>query len=286
MRNIAGVTPDSDKILLTTKTNGDRMKTIVSALLAVLCCAPLGCGGSGNSSASSVGATETLSGNWQFTSSSTVFPGTVGNISASLSTSGTAVTGITHITSTCYQYVTDVPLTGQIQGNGTFTVTSGSVGGQVLTITGTSLGSSISSGAYSIAGGCGAGDKGTVSGYSLAALTGTYSGTISNGSGSSVQVVAQITQSATANGVSGYYSATGSATFGGSSCYTQGTVALSSIGILGNEFGINFSTPGSNPSTVSMAGIFDAAAKTLTVQYYSVYGGLCSGSGTGTLTAQ
>jgi hypothetical protein len=269
------------------------MKVLVFVLLAALSWAPLGCGSNGsngnpgNPGNPGVNGTASLSGNWQFTSNSTVFSGTTGNISASLATSGTAVTGIAHISSPCYQYITDVPLSGQISGNGTFTVSSGSVNSQILTITGTSLGSSISSGAYSIAGGCGAGDKGTVSGYTLAALTGTYSGTISDGLGNSVQVVAQLTQSPTANGVSGYYAATGSSTFSGSSCYSSGTtVASSSVGVLGNEFGIDFTTPGSNPSTVSMAGIFDAAAKTMTVQYYSVYGGLCSGSGTGTLTAQ
>jgi hypothetical protein len=274
---------DRYDILLTQKTNGDQMKALVSALLVVLCWVPLGCGG-GSTGNTGVNGTASLSGNWQLTSNSTVFSGTTGNISASLATSGTAVIGIAHISSPCYQYFTDVPLSGQIQGNGTFTISSGSVNSQILTITGTSLGSSISSGAYSIAGGCGAGDKGTVSGYTLAALTGTYSGTISTGLGSSVQVVAQLTQSTTANSVSGYYAATGSATFSGSPCYTQGTIASSSLGVLGNEFGINFTTPGSSPSTVSMAGIFDAAAKTITVQSY--YGGVCGGSGTGTLTAQ
>jgi hypothetical protein len=157
------------------------------------------------------------------------------------------------------------------------------VNSQILTITGTSLGSSISSGAYSIAGGCGAGDKGTVSGYTLAALTGTYSGTISTGSGSSVSVVAHLTQSTTASSASGFYTAAGSATFIGSSCSTEGTVASSSL-VLGNEFLIDVTTPGPSPSTVTMAGIFDAAAKTMTVQVY--YGGVCGGSGTGTLTAQ
>lgn len=261
------------------------MKVLAFVLLVVLCWAPSGCGGGGNGSTGSPGVNNTasLSGNWQLTSNSTVALGATGNISASLATSGTTVTGIAHISSPCYAYITDVPLSGQIKGDGTFTVSSGSVNSQILTITGTSLGSSISNGAYSIVGGCGAGDKGTVSGYTLAALTGTYSGTISTGSGSSVSVVAHLTQSTTANSSSGFYTATGSATFIGSYCSTEGTVASSSL-VLGNEFLIDVTTPGPSPSTVTMAGIFDAAAKAMTVQVY--YGGVCGGSGTGTLTAQ
>ena len=168
------------------------MKVLAFVLLVVLCWAPLGCGGGGNGSTGNPGVNNTasLSGNWQLTSNSTVALGATGNISASLATSGTTVTGIAHISSPCYAYITDVPLSGQIKGDGTFTVSSGSVNSQILTITGTSLGSSISNGAYSIVGGCGAGDKGTVSGNTLAALTDTYSGTISTGSGGSVSVVA------------------------------------------------------------------------------------------------
>jgi hypothetical protein len=90
------------------------MKVLALVLLVVLCWAPSGCGGGGNGSTGSPGVNNTasLSGNWQLTSNSTVALGATGNISASLATSGTTVTGIAHISSPCYAYITDVPLYG------------------------------------------------------------------------------------------------------------------------------------------------------------------------------
>ena len=258
------------------------MKSSSLILLSVLCVL-LGC--SGVTNVSNPPATYlSVTGDWGLTATSTVVANSTFPVGVDLTSNQGSVSGIAHLSSSCYPIATNVPLTGTIDTSGNIALTSSSVNGQVLTVTGkTSTGADFTSGTYAVAGGCAAGDKGTVAGSEVPAVTGTYTGTVKSVSGPSVGVTALLTQTVTPD-ANGFLHLSGTAAFTGSPCFTQTTIATpaTDTNILGLYLAANFTS--SNPSAViETVGSISADGKTLTISY-QVVGGACAGdTGSGSL---
>jgi hypothetical protein len=141
------------------------------------------------------------------------------------------------------------------------------------------------SGTYSITGGCADGATGTASGTQYAALQGTYSGSIDGNSPPETLNlnVAQYTQG-TGDGA---FLTSGTATFSGISCFSQGTLAAQNGTVIGNVVNLTFNTNDPGGAQLNVVGTIDTAAKTLTLTTIQVNGGSCPGSlGTAALTLQ
>ena len=96
-----------------------------------------------------------IAGNWEFSTNSTsgMPPAT---IAGAINQSGTSVTGAVHVQSSkCFDRLTTIGLTGTLTGSD-ISLTSASVGGQVLTLDGSiSPIDNTFTGTYTINGGCG-----------------------------------------------------------------------------------------------------------------------------------
>src|ERR1051326_8095037 len=182
-------------------------------LAAVFACFVLlsGCGGggngAGNGSPAIIPTIVGLNGNFDFTAASQVTSNTAFIGGAVQTSSSGQITGTVHILdqSKCFAVATDVPLTGSINSNGQLTVTTASVGSQVITVSATSDGNTVSAGTYSVTGGCAAGDHGIVTGFKVQAFNGAYTGTVDGAT-----VTALLNQSSTAT-TDGFFTLSGTA---------------------------------------------------------------------------
>ena len=90
--------------------------------------------------------------------------------------------------SKCFDRLTTIDLTGSLNG-GDSLLTSTSVGGQVLTLTGsTNVPGNAFTGTYSINGGCGDGDNGAVTGRELGVIHGALDGTFTTSLGETFEM--------------------------------------------------------------------------------------------------
>jgi hypothetical protein len=229
-----------------------------------------------------------LTGNWGITAASTATVGASFPVGVYLTSSQSSVSGIAHLVSSCYWVTVNVPLTGTVDTGGNLALMSTSVNGQVLSVNAKISGTTIASGTYSVAGGCAAGDKGTLSGGVVAGVNGTYAGTVKSVSGLSIQVSAQLAQTSMPD-ANGFLHLSGKATFTGSPCFTQTTIATPAIDSdsLGLYYVADFTAPSPSTAVVGTAGYVSADGKTITLEYGVKGGGVCNGdTGTGTLTLQ
>lgn len=264
------------------------MKCLRLVALATLCAALSACGGGGSSNGSSQSTTSApVTGNWQISVNSTAFPGTPGVLVGNLTSSGTAVSGVFHISgSSCYDFSTDVPMSGSINGSAV-TLTSAPVSSQVIstTLTASPDGSSIS-GKYSIAGGCATGDQGTVSGVRVPSFSGTWTGTFTSSSGQAISASATLTQGTA--GADGLIPITGSVQFTNSSCFSSGNLT-STVAIGGFMAGsITTAEGGGAQGNLDVNGQLNdpATGRTLALDYQDTVGVCAGDSGSGTLTKQ
>jgi hypothetical protein len=229
-----------------------------------------------------------LTGDWVFqatpTSGSAPFASMAGYIDQAQASNGTSSSTAAfqlQSPSSCYLGATLVPWYGDVETT-TFNLNSFDVNAQFITVTGTknSTGTTLT-GTYSIAGGCANGAAGTITGTRYAPMNGTYSGT---GTPGAVQLT--LAESATGTG-SGTFLITGTATFGGISCFSSGTLSGTSGSILGNAAILDFTTNEAAQSQLVLTGTIDPLASTFTVSSMQVTGGNCSGNlGTATLQHQ
>ena len=116
------------------ETSMKRWVSILRLSALLLLC---GCGG-GYNSPPSPGSNpgSNIVSNWQFSTTSTV-PGTLPlTIAGSVNQSGGSISGAVHVDgSNCFDRPTTIALTGSLSGN-TVSLTSASVAGQVITLTG------------------------------------------------------------------------------------------------------------------------------------------------------
>jgi hypothetical protein len=218
-----------------------------------------------------------VTGNWEITAQAAVSPGSR-EFLGSLEDTGSQVTGLLHVLSPiCYQLTDIVPTSGAINmGSNTISLTSGSVGGQVLTISGvvSSDRKTLLSGTYAIAGGCGNGDHGTITGFLVPAFTNTYSGTLTSfPGGKTTNVTLSLTQSPIPDPL-GFFHATGSATFVNGTCFQSGTLFGNGALVFGSHIEMLLDTNDGGSLFLSET-ITDSSGKTM-AGTYGVQSGPCA----------
>lgn len=113
-----------------------------------------------------------ITGNWQFSTTSTVLGMPPATIAGSVTQSGSSVNGAVHVDgSNCFDQLTPIGLTG-IQTGSNVSLTSTSVDGQVITLTGGITNNALT-GTYAI-NGCANGDQGNVTGFKVPDINGTW----------------------------------------------------------------------------------------------------------------
>jgi len=208
----------------------NRVAAVQVFLLAIICLVLSGCGGS---TSTMPGPTPTplpfFSGLYQIDGASTVNPATSFHLAGSLMQAGNNVSGVMHMElAPCLSFSTDLPVTGTLGVNsaGDFTVNL------VLTLPGAQKFSfnlihpgghlSFISGNYTLAGGgCLLIDQGGASGQVLG-VQGNWIGHFNSRGGAVSQLNMTLTQ--TGPDTHGLFSATGTATINGGTCFSSATV--------------------------------------------------------------
>jgi hypothetical protein len=217
------------------------------------------------------------SGNWylQTTSQVAVDASQMPQIGGSLTQTGSTVSGVLHVSnSTCFVWATDVPVSGTVTGN-SVTLTSASVAGQIITITGSAT-STLITGTYSIASGCAGGDYGTITATLVPPTTANWTGTVANVATNNAATVSLSQGSPNADG---YSPLSGSISLSGLSCPVSGTLDADQSWILGNL--VQAVATLSDGSVLALNG-FITDATTLADQMtlnFSISGGPCAGQG-------
>lgn len=241
---------------------------LLSMLAGVFALVLTGCGASSN-----LALTQ---GNWSMTA--TPSGAATFYIGGNLTQSGTNLVGTMYVVnSLCYSSSQTVAFTGTVKGKNV-TLTSASVGGEVITVTATGTAGSLT-GTYSIAGGttCN-GETGTIAGTPVPSISATWSGPITGSGGSNVTLAIAFAQAATAS-ADGTFALTGNVTFTNSSCSLTGTVNSSFIA--GPYLVVNGTTNEVDGSTgnftYTQVLLNNAASPTSMQGTYSVTFGLCAG---------
>jgi hypothetical protein len=242
---------------------------LLSLLAGVFALILTGCGASSN-----LALTQ---GNWSMTA--TPSGGGTFYIGGNLTQSGTNLAGTMYVASSlCYSPSQTVAFTGTVKGNNV-TLTSASVGGEVITVKASGTTGSALTGTYSIAGGttCN-GDSGSLTATPVPSISATWSGPITGSGGSNVTLAIAFTQAATAS-ADGTFALTGNLTFTNSSCSLNGTVDSSFIA--GPYLVVNGTTKevDGSPGTFTYTQVLlnNAASPTSMQGTYSVTFGLCYG---------
>jgi hypothetical protein len=157
--------------------------------------------------------------NWHFSSNSAPNAIVPFTIDTSLGISGAILGGVAHLQlNNCFVLRDGVPFSGSIDHNNEviFTIGAGSKGTVSIDVVLSADGASMD-GRYTIRGGCADGYTGSLNGVKVKPLVGHYSGTFTKGT-TTVSATAQLTQSATADGSSGYFQVSGEVNVAGANC--------------------------------------------------------------------
>jgi hypothetical protein len=268
----------------------NRVAAVQVFLLAILGILLAGCGGSGGSSAIP-GPSPTpitfFSGLYEINQASAVSPGTNFTLQGSLLQSGNNLSGVMHATALpCFPFNTDIPVTGKLgidqTGNFSVDLVYSLPGGQTLSLnTIHPFGHfSFISGTYSLNGaGCAASDQGNVVGQSLS-IGGSWMGHF-NSSGGVVSQVTNMTLTQTGPDAHGFFSATGTATITGGTCFSNATVDPASV-IIGTGSTLIFDNaqPGTTGKTIIHGDLGSAIIGSNFNGTYVSTQGTCSETGT------
>lgn len=238
----------------------NRVAAVQVFLLAILGILLAGCGGSGGSSATP-GPSPTpitfFSGLYEINNASAVNPGTNFTLQGSLLQSGNNLSGVMHASGlSCFSFNTDIPVRGLLgidnTGNFTVNLVFSLPSGQTLSLnTIHPFGHfSFISGTYLLDGaGCAVPDQGNVVGESLS-IGGSWMGHF-NSSGGVVSQVTNMTLTQTGPDAHGFFSATGTATITGGTCFSNATVDPASV-IVGTGSTLIFDNaqPGTTGKTI------------------------------------
>jgi hypothetical protein len=156
------------------------------------------------------------------------------------------LSGFFHIDQICFDSgATDVPYTGAVDSKNNVSITSSTVAGQVLKLTGTlsADGSALTQANFSITGGCtgnitsatipnGPGTEFATTAYRVPELTGGWTAV----AGRPLNISEQLSQAKASDG-HGYYALSGTVSVQGSPCFTHGVLQPPSFvsGTLGHE---------------------------------------------------
>jgi hypothetical protein len=209
-------------------------------------------------------------------------------VAGNLAPNGNSVSGTLHVTfPVCFSTATDIPVTGTLSDtniNLNLTLPDGQKlsfqliqpGGHTTLLAGT----------YTLTGGgCVAADQGNADGRSLD-FSGTWKGTLTSASGSMTQITMTLNQ--TGPDANGFFSANGTATFTGGTCFAAGTIDPSTVIIgQGSQLTLRSSGPGTAGTTVlngdlAIGGFFAASFSGT----YNSNQSTCSESGTAIMSRQ
>ena len=269
----------------------DAATVVTGLLIALVGCTTAGTPINGSGTTPPPEGYQFLTGNWVFqtsaTSSVNPFTGLSGYINEQDQNPGTSdalTAALMAQAGSCYTGADSIPLDGTV-ANTAVTMRSFSVNGQYVSVKATSnAAANMLTGTYTVSGGCANGAAGTITGTRYAVLNGNYSGALTANSGQNVQISVQ--QNTDGTGAGNFFVA-GTATFGGISCFTTGTMAAQNGSIIGNAVSLTFTTNDVNGSKAVLTGTIDPTAATLTLSSLAVTGGDCAGSlGGGTLALQ
>lgn len=243
-----------------------------------------GCAGGNAISNSVLSGSPNMTGNWSVSASSSVTANSSfllgGSIAANQGTMTATLQVLDASNVSCFPLSSVVPFTGTLQSNGTFALTSASMNGQVVTISGSasSTGSTtlatVQNATYSVTGGCADKDHGNALAQGLVFLDGTYSGATQAGSNASA-VTANFHATSTAN-TSGAFSMNGSLSFQGSSCFTTIAMSPTASYIVGELVVAQFSGK-DNTGEASTINLFGSYTDSAIHFQYTVQGGSCNG---------
>jgi hypothetical protein len=218
-----------------------------------------------------------VAGGWQFTTTSTVGMSS-STISGSITQLGNSLTGGAHVQgSNCFDPMASNVLTGTISGNN-MSLDLASPDGQLIALTGT-VAANVLTGTYAITGGCADGDKGNVSALQVPSITGSLSGTLTPSTGAPIDIDFFLTQGSASS--DGSFGVTGNGSLTGA-CFKAGTIVSGTFPIpsyiLGTSLALHIDT---GNGTLDFLGTADISG-TVTGNY-TVVGGTCDQSGTGSL---
>lgn len=264
------------------------MRAPVIVVVTTLALMVSGCG-SGGSSTNSSQTASIQSGNWSITAVSTTDPNSPFAIDGSLSQSGNTISGILHIFAGCFDFSTDIPVSGTVSGQ-KVTLTSPVVIGEVLTVNASVLSSTALTGTYNVTANgpdCGTNDHGTFNGTLVPSISGSWHGSFISqlNSGSGMNVTANLTQSATPD-AHGFFPVSGTVSFSGSTCFTAGSIVSTPLPsfLTGSLLNLNIAT-NDQPTAgfMSFTANADVASTAIAMSgdYVVLFGNCAPDSGTG-----
>ena len=227
-------------------------------------------------------------GNWSFnaTSTASTVPPPM-TIEGSITQSSSSLNGTFHVEgSNCFDRMTTVNLTGTLSAynsaSGNVSLTSASVAGQVISLTGTLKvdGRWILNGTYTISGGCANGDEGALTGAKIASVDGHLDGTFTPTGQPAFNVSADLSQVQPSS--EGSFGVDGTVVFEGP-CWSSGTITSGTFPngsfLLGTSVVLEIATTN---GTISFAGKWDPSNSRITGDY-TAKDGTCDGTGTAIL---
>ena len=247
-----------------------------------------GCG-TGFTSSPVTSAAVVVTGNWQFSStSSSATP--LPSFSGELTGTNTTFTGILHsnATSACVSPKSSFAVTGSADARNNLTLTASNVAGGTLKLTGVLAadGKSITNSSYVVTGGsCAFAKPADATSQSYADITGNYTGSFTDPDGDQIAVSAALSQATTPD-TNGNFTMSGTGTFGGGNnpCF-QSPTPVTYANVSGNQFAVTY-TDSHSGAQINIQGTFASDASSLTLSGVQVAGPCGSASGTGTLTKQ
>ena len=221
-----------------------------------------------------------IAGNWQFNTTSAVSGVLPMTIAGSISQSSDSVNGAVHVGgSACFERLTIVGLTGTLTG-GSVSLASKSVAGQVITLSGSFSGGTLT-GTYAINGGCADGDHGSITGSEIPYISNILNGTFTTSGGGTFSANGDEAQSASAD-PEGSFAISGKVTFN-TSCFTSGTITPGEFPtgsfIMGTTVALAIPT---GNGTFAFLGTLDRDKGEISGEY-TVSGGTCDQNGTAVL---
>jgi hypothetical protein len=209
------------------------------------------------------------------------------SVGGALNVNGTDVSGIMHVTSpSCFSEDIDIPVTGTLTNtiNLNLLFPNGQ-GGVSFSLTNPGGQESFVIGSYSVtASGCIPASQGLASGESVT-VGGEWSGNLTSPSSTTTQIDMLLTQ--TGPDAHGYFSATGTATLTGATCFSAATVDAANTRILGAGSTVTLVSTSPTGGTVVLTGGFsNAETFAAFIGKYTSNLGTCSQTGTASMSTQ
>lgn len=200
-------------------------------------------------------------GLWEISGTSTSNPSLNFDLAGSLMQNGASVSGIQHFrSSACFPFSTDIPASGKLTDT-QLDLTLSLPGGQKITLSNLIHPGGhpqFLNGPYTVSGpGCMAADQGN-GGLSAQAFTASWIGTLTSSTGAKANMMLQLTQ--TGPDAHGLFSATGSATITGGTCFSAATIDPSTVLLgKGSTLVLDNSVAGTSGKTVLSGDFFPAS---------------------------